>query len=167
MAAAASATPESTSSMCSRSSVRSSSSPSYLASSAAVCRPMTSRRAAARASACLRCCEGSMNERAHHARQRVTHEGAVSASLALSSCSSSRWHSSRSSVRTAASTGYSSDVISSTLADPGRISHARAMLTAVPTLSPVSIQILMPAVRRSARSSGTPCWSLSSMAVEP
>ena len=45
--------------------------------------------------------------------------------------------------------------------------HAVAMFFAVPTLSPVSIHTLIPASRRSASTSGTPSWSLSSIAVAP
>ena len=54
-----------------------------------------------------------------------------------------------------------------TFASVGRMLHAVAMFFAVPTLSPVSIQILIPAVRRSDRISGTPSCSLSSIAVAP
>eukprot|EP00965_Chrysotila_dentata_P023320 772653-Pleurochrysis_carterae.AAC.1 len=45
--------------------------------------------------------------------------------------------------------------------------HAAAMFLAVPTLSPVSIHTLTDAARKSARISGTPSCSLSSMAVAP
>mmetsp|Transcript_7063 Transcript_7063/g.13837 ORF Transcript_7063/g.13837 Transcript_7063/m.13837 type:complete len:356 (+) Transcript_7063:1800-2867(+) len=70
-------------------------------------------------------------------------------------------------VLTSASTGNVSVVISSTSASCGKMLHAQAMFLAVPTLSPVSIQILVPASRKSARISGTPSCSLSSMAVAP
>mmetsp|Transcript_23913 Transcript_23913/g.70136 ORF Transcript_23913/g.70136 Transcript_23913/m.70136 type:complete len:221 (-) Transcript_23913:2135-2797(-) len=42
-----------------------------------------------------------------------------------------------------------------------------AIFSAVPTLSPVSIQTRIPAVRRDEIASPTPSWSLSSMAVAP
>mmetsp|Transcript_2769 Transcript_2769/g.6437 ORF Transcript_2769/g.6437 Transcript_2769/m.6437 type:complete len:215 (+) Transcript_2769:1851-2495(+) len=70
-------------------------------------------------------------------------------------------------VFTSANTGNVSTVISSTSALGGMMLHAVAMFLAVPTLSPVSIHILMPALRKSARTSGTPSCSLSSIAVAP
>mmetsp|Transcript_9554 Transcript_9554/g.24922 ORF Transcript_9554/g.24922 Transcript_9554/m.24922 type:complete len:245 (-) Transcript_9554:1857-2591(-) len=45
--------------------------------------------------------------------------------------------------------------------------HANPMFSAVSCLSPVSTQILTPALARVAMASGTPTWSLSSMAVAP
>ena len=45
--------------------------------------------------------------------------------------------------------------------------HEKPMLTAVSTLSPVSIQTLMPAARMKAIVSGTSSCSLSSIAVHP
>mmetsp|Transcript_43289 Transcript_43289/g.105147 ORF Transcript_43289/g.105147 Transcript_43289/m.105147 type:complete len:207 (+) Transcript_43289:2498-3118(+) len=63
--------------------------------------------------------------------------------------------------------GWDSRVISNRSEVMGMMLHAAAMFFAVPTLSPVRIQTLIPAVRRSARTSGTPSCSLSSMAVAP
>mmetsp|Transcript_25030 Transcript_25030/g.59580 ORF Transcript_25030/g.59580 Transcript_25030/m.59580 type:complete len:242 (-) Transcript_25030:230-955(-) len=62
-----------------------------------------------------------------------------------------------------------SDSAAQTRASPGLFSsrHETAMLMAVSRLSPVIIHTRMPASRRVAMHSGTPSWSLSSMAVMP
>mmetsp|Transcript_20111 Transcript_20111/g.43469 ORF Transcript_20111/g.43469 Transcript_20111/m.43469 type:complete len:368 (+) Transcript_20111:1830-2933(+) len=72
-----------------------------------------------------------------------------------------------SAVDSSLSTGNESHVNSIISASNGRMLHARAMFIAVPTLSPVSIHTLIPAVRKSRKISGTPSCSLSSIAEAP